>query len=508
MMTRQAVLMTDADVEQLQEAGADIAWLTSQGDSPTAAIAKVASAARFPVPKTRLLTYAYSNGVAAEKRASSGGPFERLAEFTLPDPDEIHRLVYGEPAKETQGIPDSLGFDESLFDQPAKTAAAPADVLPHGMSTFDHDPSRMEPQEIRDLFGLPMKTAGASETDGNGHPVGQGFTVTRTTISIGLGRGDEDEHEASDPIPDLPASLQEKLSSLVKRMSPQMADELETTLLQLLGVKKSAMIAANAEADDAFHAACQSLDRLGAKLRDRHLNAESKRAGLLSVNAYQPEIAAMLAPYLGEVDARLVKDASHASLQVTRNHPWVAEATALNDELEAVAGLTVEANRKTAAYQAVRQLWQHRANLKKSADWSSFLAGSLTPGIGVGAKELLMGSDSSRAKSDARREVAESLHDEWHDLLLRDIETKSMVNEFGSNDPILGGYDRKKLLDGYNDLIRTAPDTMRNPALARALLRQSMSQGNMALTEYVPALQINKLDPRKHLREPEEKKET
>jgi hypothetical protein len=498
--------MTDADVEQLQEAGADIAWLTSQGYSPTAAIAKVASAARFPVPKTRLLTYAYANGVAAEKRASSGGPFERLAGFTLPDPEEIHRLVYGEPVKEAETIPDSFGFDETLWDRPVKPAAPSAHFPPHGMATFDHDLSRMEPQEIRDLFGLPVKTAGEPETDGEGHPVGQGVTVTRTTISIGLGLGNGDGE--SEPVPELPASFQEKLSSLVKRMSPQRADELETTLLHLLGIKKNAMIAANAEADDAFHAAARSLDRLGNKVRHRHLSTESKRAGLLSVNAFQPDIAAMLVPYLCEVDARLVKDASHDSLQVTRHHPWVAEADTLYEELENVARLTVEANRKTAAYQAVWQLWRHRANIKKSADWSSFLAGSLTPGIGAGAKELLMGSDSSRAKSDARREVADSLYDEWHDLLLRDIETKSMVNEFGASDPILGSYDRKKMLDGYNDLIRTAPDTMRNPALARALLRQSMSQGNMALTEYVPALQINKLDPRKHIREQGEKKET
>ena len=503
-MTRQATLMTDADVEQLQEAGSDIAWLTSQGYSPTAAIAKVASAARFPVPKTRLLTYAYANGVAAEKRASSGGPFERLAEFTLPDPDEIHRLVYGEPVKEAEFVPDTLGFEEALFEQPVKTAALPANFLPHGMATFGHDLSQMEAQEIRNLFGLSVKTADDSDTDEDGHPVGQGFTVTRTTISIGLGQGDDrEEHDTN---LDIPASFQEKLSALVKRMSPQAADELETTLLQLLGAKKSAMIAANAEADDAFHTACRSLDRFGNKLRDRHLSAETKRAGLLSVNAYHPEIAAMLAPYPGEVDARLIKDASHESLQVTRHHPWVAEAAALHDELETVARLTVEANEKTAAYQAVSRLWQHRSHIKKSADWSSFLAGSLTPGIGTGAKELLMGSDSSRAKSDARREVAESLNDEWHDLLLRDIETKSMVNEFGTHDPILGSYGPKKLLDGYNDLIRTAPDTMRNPALARALLRQSMSQGNMALTEYVPALQINKLDPRKNLREQGEKK--
>ena len=50
MTKHYAELMSDTDAELLQEAAADIAWLTSQGESPTDAIAKVASAARFSTP--------------------------------------------------------------------------------------------------------------------------------------------------------------------------------------------------------------------------------------------------------------------------------------------------------------------------------------------------------------------------------------------------------------------------------------------------------------------------
>ena len=53
----------------------------------------------------------------------------------------------------------------------------------------------------------------------------------------------------------------------------------------------------------------------------------------------------------------------------------------------------------------------------------------------------------------------------------------------------------------------TAPGTMRNRAIARAMLQQSMTQGRMAPTEYIPALQMNKLDPRKDTIIREKKKE-
>ena len=487
--------MNDLEVEQLQEAGSDIAWLTSQGYSPTEAIAKVASAAKFPVPKTRLLTYAYANGVSAEKRASTGGPFERLAEFPLPDPNEIHRLVYGEPDK-LEVDPDS---------EVAKTASSHENFLPWGMATFEKDISGMSRSEKRELFGLPVKTAGDDgETDEEGHPVGCGVSISRTTIRIGL--GSPCTEESDEPVTEIPDSFQEKLSSLIKRMSPETAEELETTLLRLLGTKKNAMLTANAEADEAWQQAVHSLDRLGKRLRHRHLSPSEKRAGLFSVNSYYPEIAALLGSYLDEVNGRLIKAASCDLLQTKESHPWVAEAKIVWQNLEHVVDRTVDARRKYAEYQAVKRLYDHRDKIRKSADWSSFLAGSLMPGIGTGAKELLMGSEQSKQKSAIRDEVLNNLVDELHDHTLRDIETQSMINDFTGNDEILSAYEPEKLIRGYNDLVRTAPSTMRNRAQARALLQQYMTQGRMAPSELMPALQMNKLDPRKGSLTGEEKK--
>jgi len=464
--------MSDADADQLQEAAADVAYLTSQGESPTDAIAKVASAARFPRQKTDLLTYAYSNGLAAEKRDSTGGPFERLAEFTLPDPVEIHRLVFG------------LQADPPSHD---KTASVPDMTLPCGMATFDIDPTQMDRAEVRRVFGMEPKTASEDETDDNGKPVGRGFSMSHIRISIGLGSLSEDGDE-----PDLPKSLQDHLRSRIGGLD--LSNELETTLLKMLGSKKEAMIQANADADDAFSKAQFLLDALGRKLGHRHLEPHFKRAGLVSVNAYYPQIAALLGPYLDEVNGFLVKDASHASLDVTANHPWVVEAGALQKELETVTERTITANEKSAEYEAVCRLYQNRDRIRKSASLTSFLVGTVTPGT---AKSLLMKQDRSKEKDDIRREILDSLDNRLHDLSLQDIKIQSMLNDFGLNDGVLRAYGKKRLLEGYNSLLPTAPNTMRNPEPARSLLRQHMTYENAAPTDYMSAMKMNVLDPRK-----------
>lgn len=476
-MKQYAEMMGDSDAELLQEAGDDVAYLTTQGYSPTEAIAKVASAARFSVEKTNLLTYAYTNGMAAEKRGSLGGPFQRLAEFEMPDPEKIRRLVYGESEQKTA----SVSGDHPVLD----------------MGLFDTDPSRLDHDAQRALFGLPVKVASADDdTDENGKPVGKGFLFSRTTISIGLGSPCRSDKEADDT--DTPKSLQDFMRKKIGTLTPEMSGDLETTLLKMLGEKKAGMIEANAEADNAFARACDSLDAFGSKIAHRHLTPTFKRAGLLSVNAYYPEIAALLGPYTDEVNGYLIKNASHDPVDINARHPWVLEAGEIQKELSAVADLTVQANRKSAEYEAVCKLYRKRDTLRKSADWSSFLAGSLMPGAGGTAKDLLMGTDQGKQKAAIRSKMLDELDDKLHDLTLRDINLQSSLSDYDVNDDVLKSFGKTNLISATNDLLPTAPNTMRNRAVGKALLQQYLSQGErLALTEYEPALKINKLDPRK-----------
>ena len=479
---KQVTLMTDKDAELLQEAGDDVAYLTSQGYTPTEAIAKVASAAQFPASKTNLLIYAYNNGMAEEKRACLGGPFERLAEFAIPDPKEIHRLVYGTDTSNQQ-----------------KTASVTSDSLPSDMAMFDKDISGMSREDIRSLFGLgPQKTASEAECiDEKDDPKHQSLSILRTTIQIGISPGDKKSasgHQA----------LRDTLGGVVPK---EVWGDLEPTLLGLLKAKKTAMCAANMDAEKAFANVQAYLDTLGGRLSHRHLEPTFKRAGLASVNAYYPTVASLLKPYVGEVDAFLIKESSYDATEVTIHHPWVKEAEVIQKELEAVADLTVLANRKSAEYEAVCHLYKCRDEIRKSANWSSFLAGSLTgPNTMSGVKGLLFGQDQSGPKASARKDVMDDLDDQMHELDLQDLSTRSMLSDFTTHDDILKAYSQKQLMSGYNDLLKTAPKTMRNKATARAMLQQYLTQGRMAPTEFMPALQMNKLDPHKDSIDSKEKK--
>jgi len=106
--------ITEAEVERLQEASEDVVYLTSQGYTPTDAIAKVASIGKLTKDQTNLLVHAYSAGLAAEKRASSGGPFTRLGEYELPDPDKVMEIVFGRPADAAQKEAASAGLPVSI----------------------------------------------------------------------------------------------------------------------------------------------------------------------------------------------------------------------------------------------------------------------------------------------------------------------------------------------------------------------------------------------------------
>ena len=275
------------------------------------------------------------------------------------------------------------------------------------------------------------------------------------------------------------------------------------------------MIAANAEADDAFVTLCHSLDEFGKNLDSRHLEPSFKRAGLASVNAYHPDVFSMLGPYLSEVNTHLIKESSITPLDVTIRHPWVKGAEVIHDAICRVADLTLAANRKSAEYKAMQYLYEKRAEIKASPNWASLLSnvqayqkkdtksadlltGVVSSGLTLGGANvlpLITGRDQSKHKSKVRDDVLDDLDDPLHDLNLRDIAMQGMINDFETNDEILKAYNKNQLLRDYTALLHTAPKAMRDSSQARALLQQYMTQGRMAPTELKPALEMNKLAP-------------
>jgi hypothetical protein len=505
-------LIDDKSVEALQDAGDQVSDLTLQGYHPTEAVAKVASALQLPLHKTELLIYAYNNGVSAEKRASAGGPFERLQSFPLADPVKVKELVYGAEAFQTKSA--SL----SLSDNSDSNGNAGLDFLPLGMATFDTDLSGMTQDEASAALGFETKTAGAG-TDKEDAAVGDddnsGLSISRTTVRIELCPTPKKEKDARF-VHKIPESVQEQIEAGFKMMSPELNSDIETSLLQALGIKEGAMHRANGEADTAYAEMLGLLEGMRHNIQSRHLSPSFKSAGLTSVNAYYPDIASILSSYVGEVDAYLIKHAECSLLDTTVNHPWVAEAKRLYESMEKVAGLTVTANRCTEEYKAVCDLYKNRARYK-AADWRQFLAEESEPEKKeAGVADLLglshIGSEGAKKvrglfdpeaevvlkkKEKLTRDALSGLDDPLHESTLRDIDIQNMIGDFSVNDEILSAFPLPDLLTSYNDLLRVSPNAMRNRAQARSLLQQYMTQGRMAPTELLPALEMNRLAARK-----------
>jgi hypothetical protein len=499
-MLKRARLMSEDECAVIEDASGEVSSLTLQGYNPTEAIAKVASAYQFPLHKTELLTYAYTNGVAAEKRASVGGPFERLQSFPLPDPVKIKELVYGKDGNDT-----------------AESKTASVDEMPFDMRMFDTDLTGLSSEDVQEKLGFFQKTASDDSKPDN--KSGNGMSISQTTVRISLYNPSTKKEADNRYVHKIPETMKERLDAGLKMMSPELSNEIDSVLSRFINDKQAEIYRVRGEADDAYGEVFGLLANMDRHLKARHLSPSFKAAGLASINAYYPDVAKILSPRVGEVDAYLIKTAQYSPLDVTADHAWVSFAKQIYDALEKTAELNVAVQECESQYAAATDLYNNRPR-NKAADWAVFTKDAGGDGIsgiinnyvpkGLGdieaatkgaknlgnfflGKGIGSGSESSKKKLDIFNDVASDMRDPLHDLDLKDIEIQSMLNDFFTNDEILSAFSINDLLRGYNDLLRTAPSTMRNKTQARALLQQYMTQGRMAPTELMPALQMNKL---------------
>jgi hypothetical protein len=505
--------MSENECAVIEDASEEVAVLTTQGYSPTEAIAKVASAYQFPLHKTELLTYAYTNGVAAEKRASLGGPFERLSTFPIPDPVKIRELVYG---KSDTGGEISDTKTASMFE-----------AMPLGMRMFDIDLTNVPSESVRDTLGLSTKTA-SSECDCEGEcncdadkkqKSRNGMSITQTTVRVSLYNPSAKNKQDDRFVHKIPETMQERLDAGLKMMSPELSNEIDSVLSHFINDKQAEIYRVRGEADEAYQNVFGLLSGMDRLIQARNVTPSFKAAGLASINAYYPEVAKLLSTRIGEVDAYLLKTATYSPLDVSLEHPWVDCAKQIHNALDKTAESTLHVQECEEEYIAATHLFNNRPRYK-AADWATFTKGaslinpkdliamSVNPkGLadldslagkvkGLGGSALgFSGKDNkgSKQKYDAYQDVIDDVYDPLHALDLKDIESKNMLNDFSVNDEILSAFPMNDILKGYNDLLQTAPSTMRSKAQARALLQQYMTQGRMAPTELMPALQMNKL---------------
>lgn len=73
-----------------------------------------------------------------------------------------------------------------------------------------------------------------------------------------------------------------------------------------------------------------------------------------------------------------------------------------------------------------------------------------------------------------------ALTDPDHEMQLRNIRAKSVLNDLIRNDPVISSYDPSEVTIGFNEISEIAPSVVESPAVMTALLRKRLEGGQLA----------------------------
>lgn len=77
------------------------------------------------------------------------------------------------------------------------------------------------------------------------------------------------------------------------------------------------------------------------------------------------------------------------------------------------------------------------------------------------------------------REALADVYDPIHEGRMESVKSRTMLNDFLSNDPILSSYEPEAVTGIYNQIASMAPNAARQPVLMRGLLRKAIQQGGV-----------------------------
>jgi hypothetical protein len=72
------------------------------------------------------------------------------------------------------------------------------------------------------------------------------------------------------------------------------------------------------------------------------------------------------------------------------------------------------------------------------------------------------------------------------------VKVKSMLSDFINNDEIISSYDNDEVISAFNELSESAPEAMKRPTVARAMLREHLAKGSLGTYDLSPLLQYEK----------------
>jgi hypothetical protein len=112
------------------------------------------------------------------------------------------------------------------------------------------------------------------------------------------------------------------------------------------------------------------------------------------------------------------------------------------------------------------------ASSVKSADMiSGMVGGAMASGLGDAFK--------LKPKSDLIQDEVNELNDPTHTDELRQIQSRTMLSDFLSNDEVIAGFHPEEVTKAYNEIAQLSPRAATQPAIMRPLLRKRLTAGSV-----------------------------
>lgn len=434
----------EAKIRKALEAVAD---LTSDGDDPNDAIVKVAGDAGLPPGHVDLLVRGYNIARTTWQRESGADVMEKAADFPLADPEKVRKRLFVDHIKEAHlNLPPCADYDSTSWYQQHQEKAAKARLQSMTLPplTDKKAPALQEDPQIlaKRAYATAQDRLRALENQRlELADVQQKLYRTFEKIAAALAPlGSPGLEDLRPDVSVLYGKTGDAILDQVGRMRPMLLKRASKVILVVDPKREPFASIANAVSlTDEFRQKLAAYQRAEVKCDEAVLRH--------------------LAPYIKQAsDPEPLLEGLNLNNVIEPQPKQAAESCDLLDNLNNVIEPPQEK-------QALGQ-FAHQVGLGVA------ISGVRDQLAGIGNK-----LNDVAKKDEAVNKALQRISSPDHEDQLREIQTRAMLQDLLTSDPVISGYDPHEVASAYNELSQLAPRTAAQPVLARALLRKQLQLG-------------------------------
>ena len=408
------------------------AELVNSGETPNAAIIKVAGAENIPAGHINLMVHAYNTGRTTKQRESGDSVTEKAADFNLADADTIMDALYPKAVKTSAEI-----VKNSVIS--TEYAVSPSGFLSRRKAVME--------KAAAALIAMPEKTWIAPPRD-------EHAAVMR-------------EHSKKQADKRAVEELR-RVATVAYSKAAEAMDDLATYF----------RTPGNMSFSDAVR-------QVGLRLGDEGVSVLTK---LSEVYPWLKKQAATGKPQFGNngpyalVETVVEKLAEYKEYQAKFNDASPAKKQAKEEKPEPITGSILFNPLEVP-------LELKKANASPTT--LSLNPATVTHQLG---QTMFEGANSYiKEPQQLRNEAFQDITDPDHERKLKNIRAQSVLADLIVNDPVISGHDPRDVTNAFNELAEVAPNFMDSSATVQALLRKRLEAGQLADFDLKQLVELEKI---------------